>query len=137
MRITKRQLKRIIREEYQNLREKGLISEMSRRPRPSNVDRQAMYSGYGGPPAVFNALSMAIAKVMNMKGGMWIQKKRNPLRSLKNAVNTIMIKDPVVSDEYFEIRDNPAYDFGLQEIIDQLVMDEREIKRIILDVVLS
>ena len=136
MRLTKRQLKRIIREEYSRLKRRGLIREMPE-PRDSNVSRQAMYSGYGGPPAVYTAISMAIAKVMNKQGGMWIQKKRNAHRSLKNAVNTIVTKDRAVKSDYFPIRDNPAYDEALQEIIDGLAMDEKTITQTLVDYLLS
>ena len=105
MRITRTQLRRIIQE--------AVLQEM-----------QGEFSGYGKPPAVFTVLCQAIASTMNKQGGMWIQKKRNAHRSLKNAVNTIVTKDRVVKYDYFPIRDNPAYDEALQEIIDRLVMDE-------------
>ena len=118
MRLTKRQLSRIIRE--------AVLQE--------NWEE---FDGYGNPPAVFNVLCQAIASTMNKQGGMWIQKKRNAHRSLKNAVNTIVTKDQAVKSDYFPIRDNPGYDEALQEIIDDLVMDEKAIKQIIVDYILS
>ena len=126
MKLTKRQLKRIIREEYARLQSQGILKEM-----------YDDYDGYGEPPEIFTLLSNAIRKVMNKQGGMWIQKKRNPLRSLKNAVNTISMKQRFQGDEYYSIRDSAEYDAALQEIIDGLVMSDSEIKSIVIDYVLS
>ena len=58
MRLTKRQLKRIIREEYSRLKRRGLIRENVHEGDPSHISKMLMRSGY--KPEDVDAIMMEI-----------------------------------------------------------------------------
>ena len=129
MRITRTQLRRIIRE--------AILQESWEE-----------FDGYGKLPPMLNALAQAIEKKINKFGGpAGLARKKNPLQSLKSGVKTQMGRSSQAG-EYSAMRDrdtdparprswNMFYEEALQEIINQKVGSYKEIGRILTDRLVS